>query len=400
MYIENQELQQKEIITSLIKLIEYSKKNNLNYDIKILLLPFFKSKINGTNLLEIEKNKNLYCHIFYFLEIISNNEDNNFLITIGNYLNNLYEELDLLIKNSKKSADDMFILHLYCVAEIYYNKYNDQKNILDISDNISDDIKIEYCNIMKKIQFGTYELLPTHRFYSYKNNKPIQSSLVRILSEISSFKSSLPLNWESTIWIRIPQDNYNIFSFLISGPKDTPYENGLFEFHAYFPENYPNTVPQVLLHTTGGNTIRFNPNLYDTGKVCLSLLNTWSGRDEEKWNNKTSTFLQVMISIQSLILVDEPYFNEPGWEIEMNTPKGKENSDAYNEDRQPYTIKLAMIDMINNPPNGFEDVVKNHFKFKKDEIINTTTKWGENAKYKSSDINTYLDELKILFNNL
>jgi len=75
-----------------------------------------------------------------------------------------------------------------------------------------------------------------------------------------------------------------------------------------YPENYPNTYPKVLLHTTGKDTVRFNPNLYDTGKVCLSLLNTWSGRDEEKWNPKTSTFLQIMISIQSLILVDEPYF--------------------------------------------------------------------------------------------
>ena len=29
--------------------------------------------------------------------------------------------------------------------------------------------------------------------------------------------------------------------------------------------------------TTGGNKVRFNPNLYDSGKVCLSLLGTWSG---------------------------------------------------------------------------------------------------------------------------
>lgn len=46
--------------------------------------------------------------------------------------------------------------------------------------------------------------------------------------------------------------------------------------------------------------MRFNPNLYNCGKVCLSLLGTWSGPG---WDPKTSTLLQVLISIQSLIMV-------------------------------------------------------------------------------------------------
>ena len=63
--------------------------------------------------------------------------------------------------------------------------------------------------------------------------------------------------------------------------------------------------------------------------MCLSLLGTWSGQDEEKWNAKTSTFLQVMVSIQSLILVEKPFFNEPGYEKEMHTDNGKNNSIKY-----------------------------------------------------------------------
>jgi baculoviral IAP repeat-containing protein 6 len=212
-----------------------------------------------------------------------------------------------------------------------------------------------------------------------KNEKPNQKAVLRILSELSSFKAGLPLNWESTIWVRLPKDNVNLFSFMISGPKDTPYENGLFEFHAYLPPDYPITVPKVLLHTTGNNTVRFNPNLYDSGKVCLSLLGTWAGQAGESWNPKASTFLQVMISIQSLILVEQPYFNEPGWEREMNTPKGKTNSDNYNKELQPHTIQLGMINMIKNPPSGFEQVIKNHFSMKKEEIINTISLWEESS---------------------
>ena len=51
---------------------------------------------------------------------------------------------------------------------------------------------------------------------------------------------------------------------------------------------------------------------YESGKVCLSLLGTWSGQRGEEWNASTSSALQMLISIQSLILVTDPYFNEPG----------------------------------------------------------------------------------------
>ncbi len=54
---------------------------------------------------------------------------------------------------------------------------------------------------------------------------------------------------------------------------------------------------------------RADPNLYNCGKVCLSLLGTWSGAAGESWT-KDSSLLQVFVSIQALIFVKEPYFNE------------------------------------------------------------------------------------------
>ena len=66
---------------------------------------------------------------------------------------------------------------------------------------------------------------------------------------------------------------------LIIGPKDTPYAYGNFLFKFLFPYDYPHTPPKVTYHTNDGYT-RFNPNLYKSGKVCISLLNTWKG---EQW---------------------------------------------------------------------------------------------------------------------
>lgn len=40
--------------------------------------------------------------------------------------------------------------------------------------------------------------------------------------------------------------------------------------------------------------------------------------------------VQVLVSIQSLILVPEPYFNEPGYEQEIGTEAGDKHSAEYN----------------------------------------------------------------------
>ena len=59
---------------------------------------------------------------------------------------------------------------------------------------------------------------------------------------------------------------------MISGPESTPYSGGLFVFDAFCPVEYPNCAPKFNLQTTGGGTVRFNPNLYNCGKACRSLL--------------------------------------------------------------------------------------------------------------------------------
>jgi ubiquitin-protein ligase len=54
----------------------------------------------------------------------------------------------------------------------------------------------------------------------------------------------------------------------------------------------------VNIVTTGGGRVRFNPNLYAAGKVCLSLLGTWHGGAACEGWTAASTLLQVLVSIQ------------------------------------------------------------------------------------------------------
>ena len=157
---------------------------------------------------------------------------------------------------------------------------------------------------------------------------------------------------------------------IIFAPDETPYSAGAFLFDVYFPQGYPRTPPkvrngadahqivltssQLSLCTTGGGKVRFNPNLYQCGKVCLSLLGTWPGKPEEMWNATTSTFLQVIVSIQALIFVPDPYFNEPGYEFSYNTNEGKTCSRRYNQNIREHTVQYAMIEQLKHPPVGFE----------------------------------------------
>lgn len=129
---------------------------------------------------------------------------------------------------------------------------------------------------------------------------------------------------------------------LITGPFDTPYEGGFFYFLIRCPPDYPIHPPRVKLMTTGEGKIRFNPNLYKNGKVCLSILGTWSG---PAWSPAQS-LSSVLISIQSL-MNENPYFNEPGFEKERHSG----DSLQYNEIIRHETLRVAVCDMIEGTTN-------------------------------------------------
>jgi baculoviral IAP repeat-containing protein 6 len=234
-----------------------------------------------------------------------------------------------------------------------------------------------------------------------RHDKNKMVNTFRLAKEITILSKSLPFDYNSSMYICVDEENIQKLQILIIPSDGTPYSNGCFLFHMYIPSTYPNKPPNVKLITTGNNSVRFNPNLYNCGKVCLSLLGTWSGSQSESWNPETSTILQVLISIQSLIFIDKPYFNEPGYEKTINTVSGKKHSDDYNINIQYNTVTWAMINMINNPPKEFSDIIKIHFKLKKEEIKKEVFKWfSEMNNGKAEAFKKKYDELVLLLDLL
>ncbi|XP_073359733.1 probable ubiquitin-conjugating enzyme E2 23 [Aegilops tauschii subsp. strangulata] len=141
-----------------------------------------------------------------------------------------------------------------------------------------------------------------------------------------------------TIYVCAFKDRMDLLRAVIVGASGTPYQDGLFFFDLQLPLSYPAAPPQVYYHSFG---LRLNPNLYASGTVCLSLLNTFGGDGTEVWSRAMSTLLQVLVSIQGLVLNNQPYYNEAGYEDLVGTPEGRRNALPYNE--KAYLLTLRAI---------------------------------------------------------
>jgi len=228
-----------------------------------------------------------------------------------------------------------------------------------------------------------------HHYSSNHSGEPTPAKAIRLAQEFADLPRSLPCESTNSIYVRVDKDNMDYMKVLIIGSEGTPYSNGAFLFDLFFDNQYPNLPPKVNLMTTGGGTTRFNPNLYANGKVCLSLLGTWRGQSTENWDPKISTLLQVLISIQSIIMSELVYYNEPSCESEMGTPSGEAKNEAYSNIVRYANIKYAMIEQIKKPSQGFEEIIRRHFYLKKDQILKEVKGWIERSRTATAKYNSY-----------
>jgi len=193
------------------------------------------------------------------------------------------------------------------------------------------------------------------------NSKFISSdSVKRLIKDIKEIKYK-PLT-EHGIYYSHSEEDMLEASALIIGPQDTPYENGMYFFKIKYPANYPHSPPIFKYCTNDGKT-RFNPNLYSNGKVCLSILNTWSG---EQWSacQSISTVLLVLCTI----LHNKPLINEPG------ITESHHDFKKYNDILTFKNIDIAICNyfedkIFQNTFPEFYEIAKQHFIDKHESIL-------------------------------
>lgn len=222
-----------------------------------------------------------------------------------------------------------------------------------------------------------------------------QKRIVKERQKLEKDRSELEECGIFTIW----DDQIHKAIAMIVGPGDTPYENGFYFFDLQVPDNYPMHPPHVDFRT-GDGRVRFNPNLYVEGKVCLSILGTWSG---PSWTTSCNV-RTVLVSIQSL-LHEHPIQNEPG----HDKSTGKQDQ-LYSEIIRYENVAVAVVRMLKHTPPKFEAFrphMRRIFLRHADDYLKTLSSYGEKegttarspiwnfpVRYKPKDVRAELEELR------
>lgn len=157
-------------------------------------------------------------------------------------------------------------------------------------------------------QFSILDHSPPSDHHYINSARILTADLMRrIRKENAIMQNSLP----DGVFVRSWDTRLDLLRILIIGPHDTPYEFAPFVFDLQYGESFPTSPPDVFFHSWTNKIGKINPNLYEDGTICLSLLGTWdSGDRDEEWSSKKSTILQLLVSILGLVLVKEPYFSK------------------------------------------------------------------------------------------
>ncbi|KAJ6619056.1 ubiquitin-conjugating enzyme [Mycena sp. CBHHK59/15] len=127
----------------------------------------------------------------------------------------------------------------------------------------------------------------------------------------------------------ISESDFFAWEALICGPKDTPFEGGVFAAKLTFPTDYPLSPFKMKFDPP-----LFHPNIYPDGTVCISILHT-PGDDptmyeqaSERWSPVQSVE-KVILSVISMLAVPPPC-----------SPASVDCSKLYRDDRAEYERRV------------------------------------------------------------
>ena len=126
----------------------------------------------------------------------------------------------------------------------------------------------------------------------------------------------------------------------IEGPKDTPYEGGMFRVKLFIPSEFPQIAPKGFFITK-----IFHPNISEKGEICVNTL-------KKDWNPRQWSLYNLFEVIKCLLIVPFPQssLNEEAGKIFM------ENYQEYFNIAKIYTKIHATKNVQNKQENIEKDV--------------------------------------------
>jgi ubiquitin-conjugating enzyme E2 Z len=201
-----------------------------------------------------------------------------------------------------------------------------------------------------------------------------KETINRLLKDVKQIIKS-PLTENGIYYIHDDTDMLKGYAMIV-GPSDTPYFGGYYFFELCYPVDYPHSPPKVK-YCTNGDSIRFNPNLYTCGKVCVSLLNTWRG---DQWTS-CQTISTVLLTLCSL-LCNDPLLNEPGVNKTLNSVDIKN----YNEIITYANLDVAVCNIVRKKKGVYQDFFNSFESFIKENFLKNYDAFLEFSKTKNSNM--------------
>jgi ubiquitin-conjugating enzyme E2 Z len=210
-----------------------------------------------------------------------------------------------------------------------------------------------------------------------------KETITRLLKDVKQIIKN-PLTEQGIYYIHDDNDILKGYALII-GPSDTPYFAGNYLFEIEYPHDYPHSPPKVK-YCTNGKNVRFNPNLYVCGKVCVSLLNTWRG---EQWTSCQS--ISTVLLTLCTLLCNTPLLNEPG------VNNGHYDIKSYNEIINFANIDIAICDIIEKKEYIYMPFFENFYPFIKENFLKNYDSILDFANKKNIEFNSQTKNFKTGF---
>ena len=131
----------------------------------------------------------------------------------------------------------------------------------------------------------------------------------------------------------VDENNFYKWSVVIFGPTDTIYEGGFFRAILTFPEDYPNSPPQMQFTTK-----MWHPNIYQDGKVCISILHP-PGTDKFNEQEKAEERWRPSLGAEEILLSVISMLNDPN----PNSPANIDAAVMFRNNREEYNNKVRYM---------------------------------------------------------
>ena len=172
------------------------------------------------------------------------------------------------------------------------------------------------------------------------------NAMKRINEEFKQLNRSPMTNFGITVGL-FNEDNIFEWKCTILGPKDTCYKGGLFYLKIIFPNDYPNSKPEMIFLTPiyHLNVKYFVSDLQPLGHICVNTLNDWV---------PGSSVIKVLPELFTLMHKNNP---ESPYDDTLNSRRNEYNNNRalFEKKARYFTKKYANpLSKVKDFPNGWD----------------------------------------------